>query len=228
MTFFAPPPRCLAASSRLVKKPVDSSTTSAPRSPHGSAAGSRLGEHLEAVAVDHEVVAVDLDRARVRAEDRVVLEQVGERLRVGEVVDGDEVDVGAGRLGGAEEVAADAAEAVDADAYGHGRNSLGCRAQGKIGAGRAGRSRRERLERYRSRPRRDVSLVARDDLDPQPVGVAQVGRVVARAVLRARARAARRRSRRPAARRRRRRRRPPCRRRGRRCARSPAPASCGR
>ena len=33
MTFFAPADRCLAASSRLVKKPVDSRTTSIPRSP---------------------------------------------------------------------------------------------------------------------------------------------------------------------------------------------------
>src|SRR4051812_8602741 len=40
-TFLAPASRCFAASSRFVKKPVDSSTTSAPRSPHGRAAGSR-------------------------------------------------------------------------------------------------------------------------------------------------------------------------------------------
>ena len=41
MTFLAPAARCLAASARLVKKPVDSMTTSTFRSPHGSAAGSR-------------------------------------------------------------------------------------------------------------------------------------------------------------------------------------------
>src|SRR5215212_6948993 len=41
ITFCAPAARCLAASSRLVKKPVDSITTSAPRSPHGRSAGSR-------------------------------------------------------------------------------------------------------------------------------------------------------------------------------------------
>src|SRR3954454_7938401 len=40
-TFLTLPPRCLAASSRLVKKPVDSMTTSAPRLSHGSAPGSR-------------------------------------------------------------------------------------------------------------------------------------------------------------------------------------------
>jgi len=40
ITFCAPASRCLAASSRLVKKPVDSITTSTPSSPQGSAAGS--------------------------------------------------------------------------------------------------------------------------------------------------------------------------------------------
>src|SRR5215207_7498170 len=46
MTFLAPASRCLAAASRLVKKPVDSITTSTPRSPHGSAAGSRSASAL--------------------------------------------------------------------------------------------------------------------------------------------------------------------------------------
>ena len=119
MTFLAPAARCLAASSRAVKKPVDSITTSTPRSPQGSAAGIALGEHLERRAVDRDRLAVDLDLAREAAEDRVVLEQVGERLRVGEVVDGDELEVGAGRVGGAEDVAADAPEAVDADLHSH-------------------------------------------------------------------------------------------------------------
>src|SRR5918997_1820477 len=41
-TFLAPPAStCLRASSALVKKPVDSTTTSTPRSPHGRLAGSR-------------------------------------------------------------------------------------------------------------------------------------------------------------------------------------------
>src|SRR5205085_1977760 len=78
-----------------------------------------LGEDLELVAVDDDPAARVLDGARVRAEDRVVLEQVGERLRVREVVDGDEVDVRTGRLRCPEEVPADAPEAVDPYAYGH-------------------------------------------------------------------------------------------------------------
>src|SRR4051794_9661707 len=40
ITFFAPASRCLAASSRLVNRPVDSITTSAPTSSQGRSAGS--------------------------------------------------------------------------------------------------------------------------------------------------------------------------------------------
>ena len=52
ITFFAPAARCLAASSRLVKKPVDSITTSQPRSPQRQVGRIALGEDLELVAVD--------------------------------------------------------------------------------------------------------------------------------------------------------------------------------
>src|SRR5918998_23095 len=47
ITFLAPPSSmCLRASAALVKKPVDSSTTSTPKSPHGSAPGSRSASAL--------------------------------------------------------------------------------------------------------------------------------------------------------------------------------------
>src|SRR5215213_2239326 len=46
ITFCAPASRCFCASSRLVNSPVDSITTSAPRSDHGSAAGSRSASTL--------------------------------------------------------------------------------------------------------------------------------------------------------------------------------------
>jgi hypothetical protein len=46
-TFFAPASRCLVAPSRLVKMPVDSTTTSTPRSFHGSSAGSRTARPLK-------------------------------------------------------------------------------------------------------------------------------------------------------------------------------------
>ena len=75
--------------------------------------------------------------AVVRAVHRVVLEQVRERLRVGEIVDGDELDVGnALLLGGADDLPADAAEAVDADANGHDLESLLCEARSPIAGAR--------------------------------------------------------------------------------------------
>ena len=46
MTFLAPAARCFAALSRSVKRPVDSKTTSTPRSFHGRAPGSRLDSTL--------------------------------------------------------------------------------------------------------------------------------------------------------------------------------------
>ena len=46
ITFFAPPSMCFFASGALVKRPVDSSTMSTPRSFHGSAAGSFCAKTL--------------------------------------------------------------------------------------------------------------------------------------------------------------------------------------
>jgi hypothetical protein len=119
MTFLTEPPRCLAASSRLVKKPVDSMTTSAPTDAQSMFAGSFSSKTVISVPVDAQALGGLLHRAGVAAEDRVVLDQVRQGGVVGQVVERDELDVGAGRLGGAEDVAADAAEAVDAYADGH-------------------------------------------------------------------------------------------------------------
>jgi hypothetical protein len=78
-----------------------------------------LGLDEDLLAVHDEAVVGQLDRARVRAQDRVVAQQVGQRLVVGQVVDGDPFDVRLRRLGGTKHVAADAAEAVDSNTYGH-------------------------------------------------------------------------------------------------------------
>ena len=64
------------------------------------------------------VSPVALTGTREVAEDRVVLQQVRERCGVGDVVDGDDVDVVV-RQRGAHDVAADAPESVDADLDGH-------------------------------------------------------------------------------------------------------------
>ena len=119
ITFFAPAARCFAASSRLVKKPVDSITTSAPTSPQGRAAGSRSANTRSSLPSTTRLSSVASTSPGNGPEDRVVLEQVRERLRVGDVVDTDPVDVGAAGVRGPEDVAADAAEAVDAGLQGH-------------------------------------------------------------------------------------------------------------
>merc|ERR1719353_2464052 len=46
ITFFAPPFRCIDALSITVKMPVDSHTTSAPVSPHGTSSGLRMAKNL--------------------------------------------------------------------------------------------------------------------------------------------------------------------------------------
>ena len=119
MTFCAPASRCLAASSRFVKRPVDSITTSAPSSLQGSFAGVCLGGDPHALAVDDQGVLFDLDAALERAVHGVVLEQVTKRRGVGEVVDGDELDVGAALDRSADGETTDAAEAIDAHSNSH-------------------------------------------------------------------------------------------------------------
>ena len=76
--------------------------------------GVALGEDLDGLAVDDDGVFGRGDFVLQVAEDGVVLEQVGERGGGGEVVDGDEFDVRVAERG-AENVASDAAEAVDAN-----------------------------------------------------------------------------------------------------------------
>src|SRR3979411_3229918 len=108
MTFLGPCARCSAAASRSVKRPVDSITTSTPRSPHGSAPGSRSASTFRsgppprrppapaggrAPVYLERPLAAGGDGPGVGPEDRVVLEQVRERPRVGEVVDGDPLDL---------------------------------------------------------------------------------------------------------------------------------------
>ena len=77
-------------------------------------------QHLELVLAHGDAGLGDLDRLRIATEHGVELQQVGHRVEAAEVVDGDEVEVRSQRLGGAEEVAPDASEAVDAYTNSHG------------------------------------------------------------------------------------------------------------
>ena len=119
MTFLAPPSMCLAAASRLVNRPVDSMTISAPRSSQGSAAGIFLGQHLHLVAGRREAPVRELDFLLEATEHRVVLQEMRQHRGIGEVVDGNDVEITALRSGGPKEVAPDATEAIDSYAGGH-------------------------------------------------------------------------------------------------------------
>ena len=113
--------RCASARPRrFVKRPVDSSTMSTPRSFHGSVAGSFSASTWISSPSTVMPFGRRRDVAVVGPVHRVVLEEVRERLRVREVVDGDEVEVrDALLLRGAKDLPPDAAEAVDADANCH-------------------------------------------------------------------------------------------------------------
>ena len=91
----APASRWAAALSREVKSPVDSTTRSTPSSRPRQLGGVAHLQHLQLVVADLDPRVRRLDGLREGAEQRVVLEEVGHRLERAEVVDGDEVDVGA-------------------------------------------------------------------------------------------------------------------------------------
>ena len=95
-----------------------------------------LGEDLDPVAVDHQRIALDLDLAGEAAVGGVVAGEMGVGLGVAEVVDRDDADlVGAPALvEGAEDVAADAPETVDAYLDRHVRFSMSVTQPGGLSA----------------------------------------------------------------------------------------------
>jgi hypothetical protein len=78
----------------------------------GQLAGVGFREHLERVPVDDHGIAVELHGALVGAVDAVVLEGIGQIVRIGQIVDGDDVVVTT-QLGNAGDGPADASETVD-------------------------------------------------------------------------------------------------------------------
>jgi hypothetical protein len=111
MTFFTVAPRCALALVASVKWPVDSTTICAPTEAQGSLAGSRSAQTLIFLP-STEMKSSPADLVLQVAQDRVVLEQVGQRRRAGQVVDGNKIDLRIAKRG-AQNVAANAAEAVD-------------------------------------------------------------------------------------------------------------------
>ena len=119
MTRFTEPPRCPAASARVVKRPVDSITTSAPSLSQGSCSGSRSAQHPDVLVAHQQVAALDVDRHGQASLRRVVAKEMGQGLGGREVVHPDHLDVGAGVEDRPQEVAADATEAIDTDPHRH-------------------------------------------------------------------------------------------------------------
>ena len=120
MTFLAPPSMCAA---RLVgvgeeagRLDDDVDAEVAPRQVRRGRARRATLMSLPSTTMARPLASTD-SPSRPRID--VVLEQVGQRRGVGEVVDADDLDVGALSHCGPEEVAADAAESVDAHADGH-------------------------------------------------------------------------------------------------------------
>ena len=136
-------------------------TMSTPRSPHGRAAGSfSLRTLISRPSMIDRVVGV-VDRAGIGAVRRVVLEEERVELGVDEVVDGDDLDLRGALDERLERLAADAAEAVDADANGHRGFLPGARRPGQAGSpaierasGAGPRRPHERICSHRPGPRR--------------------------------------------------------------------------
>src|SRR5580658_934216 len=84
----------------------------------GQSGGIFFFEDFYDFAIDRNAVGSGGDFIGQVAEDGIVLEQVGERLGIGEIVDGDEVEVLV-RERGAKNVASDASKSINADFYGH-------------------------------------------------------------------------------------------------------------
>src|SRR5262249_54076281 len=81
--------------------------------------GVALGKGLDRVRTDDELVSTDLDLVVEPPEHGVVLEQLAERVHVTEIVEADQLNVGAGGEQRSEEVTADPTEAVDTNPGGH-------------------------------------------------------------------------------------------------------------
>ena len=80
--------------------------------------GIALGIDLDLLAIDGDKVVAGDDFVLQIAQNRVVLEQVCQRCGAGQIVYGDKFDVRVAK-GGAKNVAANAAEAVDANLHCH-------------------------------------------------------------------------------------------------------------
>ena len=123
ITFLAPASRCFCG-----VLPLREQAGGLDHDLHSEVAPGECGrvllvQHPDLGAIDLDAAVGDLDLAREAPEDRVVLEQVGDHLGVDQVVDRDELEIRARLVRRAEQVPADAPEAVDAHLDCHWKSS---------------------------------------------------------------------------------------------------------
>ena len=118
MTFFTVVPRCALASVGVGEAAGGLNHDLRADGRPVQLGGIPLGEDLDLLAVDGDEVFASYDFVLQVAQDRVVLEQVGECRRAGQVVDGNKFNLGVAKSG-AQYVAANAAEAIDTNLYCH-------------------------------------------------------------------------------------------------------------
>ena len=112
----APAARWVSAFSRAVNRPVHSMTRSTLLAAWGSSAGFLMAVTWISLPFTTMPVAVCLHLGVEHAVDGVVLEEVGQGLGVGEVVDGDELEVLLAPLdGSAKDAATDPPETIDSN-----------------------------------------------------------------------------------------------------------------
>jgi hypothetical protein len=112
MTFLTVVPRWALALAPSVKKPVDSTTISAPTEAQSSLAGSRSEKTL--ICLPSTEMNPSPDVTSFFRLPRIEFEQVGQRGRAGQVVDGNKLNLRIAKSG-AKNVAANTAEAIDSN-----------------------------------------------------------------------------------------------------------------
>ena len=113
ITFLAPAERWARAFSASVKMPVEFEDDIDPQVAPWQVGGLALLEDLDLAAVDDQGVVGVVNRARIGAVGRVVLEQEGVERRLDQVVDGHHLDLGDPLDQGLERLPADPSEAID-------------------------------------------------------------------------------------------------------------------
>ncbi len=121
-TFFAPASMCFCAPARSVKSPVDSITSSTPRSPHGRAPGSLSDSTFSSALPTLMIPSSTWTSSSSCPSTESYFEEVAHRLGVPEIVDRNDVEVPTALEVSAEKVPPNPPKAVDPNAcLGHER-----------------------------------------------------------------------------------------------------------